>query len=219
MRALLVALVSMGCWGSASSSGAGAPAEPVPPRDQLAPSEPPATEEKRELVAIGDSADPCDGGEADPCSGGEIGGVGGTGTGGIGTGSYGTIGHGSGTGSGYGAGAGRGGLRRAPQVTSGSPTVAGGIDKAIIQRVIRRHLPRIRTCYERQLTKEPALEGRVIVKFAIGPSGDVMTAVASGIHPDIERCIGNAFRAMKFPAPKSAGTVTVSYPLVFRPST
>ena len=114
-------------------------------------------------------------------------GGGGTGWGTIGTGKYGTIGHGSGTGSGYGTGSGRGGMRgrkakRTPQVRIGTASATGDLDKNIIRRYIRRKLPRIRHCYEKQLLVKPDLmAGTVVTQFQISPAGSVQGATAKGM--------------------------------------
>jgi pSer/pThr/pTyr-binding forkhead associated (FHA) protein len=150
-------------------------------------------------------------------------GGGGTGWGTIGTGRYGTIGHGSGTGSGYGTGSGRGGMRgrkaRPPQVRIGNATATGDLDKNIIRRYIRRKLPQIRHCYEKQLLVKPSLAGTVVTQFQISPQGKVQGASASGIgDKGVESCVAGAIRSIQFPKPKGGGFVNVRYPFTFRPA-
>lgn len=149
-------------------------------------------------------------------------GGGGTGWGTIGTGRYGTIGHGSGTGSGYGVGSGKGGMRGrtavAPQVRIGNATATGDLDKNIIRRYIRRQLPRIKYCYEKQLLVKPGLSGDVITQFQISPQGSVLNATASGVHPDVSNCVADVVKSIVFPKPKGGGLVQVKYPFTFRPS-
>jgi len=150
-------------------------------------------------------------------------GGGGTGWGTIGTGRYGTIGHGSGTGSGYGTGSGRGGMRgrkaRPPQVRIGNATATGDLDKNIIRRYIRRKLPQIRHCYEKQLLVKPSLAGTVVTQFQISPQGKVQGATASGLgDKSVENCVATAIRSIQFPKPKGGGFVNVRYPFTFRPA-
>jgi TonB family protein len=95
-------------------------------------------------------------------------------------------------------------------------TMTAGLDKAIIKRVIRQHVPRIRYCYERQLVQDPALAGRVMIDFTIDANGRVSAATAQGFHAEIERCLVDALRAMQFPPPHGGGSVRVSYPFLFR---
>lgn len=150
--------------------------------------------------------------------GGLLGG-GGEGEGTIGTGRYGTIGHGSGTASGYGAGGGRGGMRGrhavVPAVRVGQPTVQGELDKAIIRRYIRRSLPRLRYCYERELLAQPDLRGTVETQFTILSTGRVSDVTADGVAPAVSRCVAGVLASIQFPQAQNAGLVRVRYPFAF----
>ena len=150
-------------------------------------------------------------------------GGGGTGWGTIGTGKYGLIGHGSGTGSGYGTGSGKGGMRGrkagAPQIRIGNASATGDLDKNIIRRYIRRKLPRIRYCYEKELIVKPSLTGTVVTQFQISPQGVVQGATAAGMgDKGVEDCVAEAIRSIQFPKPKGGGFVNVRYPFIFQPA-
>jgi len=149
-------------------------------------------------------------------------GGGGTGWGTIGSGRYGTIGHGSGTGEGYGTGKGRGGLsgRRSvtPQVNIGNATATGDLDKNIIRRYIRRQLPRIKYCYEKQLLVNQGLQGTVVTNFTITGGGNVMGSKAAGVDPEVAQCVADVISGIQFPKPKGGGLVQVRYPFNFRPT-
>jgi len=150
-------------------------------------------------------------------------GGGGTGWGTIGTGNYGTIGHGSGTGSGYGSGSGKGGMRgrkaKPPQVRIGNVSATGDLDKNIIRRYIRRKLPRIRHCYEKELLVKPGLSGTVVTQFQISPAGSVQGANAKGIgNSNVESCVAAAIKSIQFPKPERGGYVNVRYPFTFQPA-
>jgi hypothetical protein len=133
---------------------------------------------------------------------------------GIGLGTVGAIGHGS---SGFGGGQGRSG-RSYPLVKPGSSSTNGALDKDIIRRTIRLRMSEFRSCYEKQLQREPDLNGKVVAKFTIGRSGHVVhTTIATGMQPDVDACIKRVFTRMVFPKPTNDGVVTVSYPLVFSP--
>jgi outer membrane biosynthesis protein TonB len=73
-------------------------------------------------------------------------------------------------------------------------------------------------CYERGLTRNPNLEGRVTARFVIGRDGAVSNVSASGDLPDAEvsSCVASAFYGISFPSPES-GIVTVSYPILLTP--
>lgn len=107
-----------------------------------------------------------------------------------------------------------------PKVMPGKPIVMGGIDKSIIQRVIRRHRNQVRYCYERQLQKTPALKGKVKLKLVIRPDGNVaaVQVVDSTLKSEpVESCLMAKAKRWVFPASKSAGMVVVTYPFIFEP--
>jgi hypothetical protein len=150
-------------------------------------------------------------------------GGGGTGWGTIGRGNFGLIGHGSGTGSGYGSGSGRGGMRgrkaSAPQIRIGNASATGDLDKNIIRRYIRRKLPQIRHCYEKELLVKTSLSGTVVVQFQISPGGAVQGASAAGMGDStVESCVAGAIKSIQFPKPKGGGYVNVRYPFIFQPA-
>lgn len=152
-------------------------------------------------------------------------GGGGTGEGTIGLGNLGTIGKGGGGGSGSGYGRGAGGLggRRAtaPEVVPGTAEVRGSLDKEIIRRIIRRHLNEVKFCYERELVKNSALSGRVMIQFTISGTGAVVaSAVQSSTmnNPTVEMCIAQSVRRWEFPKPQGGGIVVVTYPFVLKAS-
>jgi hypothetical protein len=95
----------------------------------------------------------------------------------------------------------------------------GRLPPEIIQRIVRMNDGRYRACYERGLRTNPALAGRVTVKFVVDRTGAVALATDGGSDiPDesVRRCVIAAFGSLTFPAPDS-GTVTVAYPIVFSP--
>ncbi|MFO0692269.1 MAG: AgmX/PglI C-terminal domain-containing protein [Polyangiales bacterium] len=103
-----------------------------------------------------------------------------------------------------------------PSVTPvGEGDTVGSIPQDAIRRVVRRHLPEIRFCYEQALESRPDLEGRVTTSFVIGSTGTVSFAqVASSSlgSAAAEQCIASAVRRWTFPAPTDGGIVRVSYP-------
>jgi TonB family protein len=137
--------------------------------------------------------------------------VGGIGTGGKGGG---TGGYKSGSGLGTGAtGNGEVGLEDSESV------IEGGLDREVIAAVIREHLGQIRYCYERQLSANPDLYGKVKVRFTISGDGGVdsqsvaQTTLKSAM---VEECILRRIATWKFPTPKGGTKVLVSYPFLFK---
>ena len=85
-----------------------------------------------------------------------------------------------------------------------------------IQRVVRRHKPEVRFCYEQALVSRPDLEGRVAVRFIVQPDGHVSTSVTQNqtIGSDrVSECVTNAVTRWGFP--QSEGITAVTYPFVF----
>lgn len=134
---------------------------------------------------------------------------GGTGWGTIGTGRYGTIGHGSGNG-------GMRGRKVTPSVNIGNATATGDLDRNIIRRYIRRTLPQIRYCYEKELVAKPSLAGTVTAEFTIGIDGEVAASKAAGMDAVVATCIADAIKGIRFPKPRGGGVVHVRYPFTFR---
>lgn len=147
----------------------------------------------------------------------------GSGLGGGGTaeglGGLGTKGRGSGA-SGYGQGGGYYGQKGggSPGVGAGDPIILGALDKSIIDRIVKKHLPQIRYCYQKELNKNPKLFGKMVVKFVIAKDGSVSsstTKTSTMNNPIVENCVHSRFMRMRFPSPKGGGIVIVSYPFVF----
>jgi TonB family protein len=146
-------------------------------------------------------------------------GGGGTGSG-IGLGGMGTIGHGSGSGSGFGSGGGRlggAGKTTPPRVRMGAISSDAGLDKVIIQGIVRSRYGAMRLCYEQRLAKDPKLAGKVVVAFVIAADGTVSSAKAAESTGDqpLDDCVVKVFGAMSFPKPNGGGMVKVKYPIVF----
>ena len=105
-----------------------------------------------------------------------------------------------------------------PKVTPGSAEIKGSLDKTVIQRVIRRHVNRIRHCYEKNLQVSPSLAGKITVRMVIGIDGKVTSAEAAEDTlgwPETTKCVLLAIRRIRFPKPEGGGIVIVVYPFVF----
>ena len=97
--------------------------------------------------------------------------------------------------------------------------VEGGLDKDVIARVIAGQLGQIRYCYERQLSANPDLYGKVLVKFTIGAAGSVLSQTigsSSLNNAMVEGCILRRVAAWQFPLPKGGTNVLVTYPFLFK---
>jgi TonB family protein len=105
-------------------------------------------------------------------------------------------------------------------VTTGRVSVSGGaLDRAIIKKHITRQKGSVVYCYKKAVQSTPDLEGEVIVRFTISPTGKVMRPgikKSSLGSSSAESCIVSRLARWRFPAPKNGGAVAVSYPFVFR---
>lgn len=108
-----------------------------------------------------------------------------------------------------------------PGTAPGQPVVLGALSKDAIDAEIKKHLAQIRYCYQRELTAQPDLSGKLVVKFVISKDGTISSASVKETtlnHPDLEACVVGRIQAMTFPEPKGGGIVIVSYPFLFRPA-
>lgn len=97
--------------------------------------------------------------------------------------------------------------------------ITGGLDREVIAQYIKSQLGQILYCYERQLSANPDLFGKVAVKFTIGPSGAVEQQLIGDTtlkNKTVEGCILNRVAAWKFPQPQGGTRVLVTYPFLFK---
>lgn len=105
-----------------------------------------------------------------------------------------------------------------PEVFRGDPVIDGGLDREIIQRVVRQHRRGIKACYEAELTRDRTLAGEVKVKFTVAPTGRVISAIVDRTslkNAAVESCMTSRIRRWIFPEPKGGQMVIVKYPFRF----
>lgn len=105
-------------------------------------------------------------------------------------------------------------------ITPQPPELVGGLDREIIRRVVRSHRRVIRFCYEAQLQKDPRIQGEVLAKFTILPTGRVLSSVSARStlkNAAVEACLHSSIKRWVFPEPNGGGTVVVRYPFRFTP--
>ncbi len=106
-----------------------------------------------------------------------------------------------------------------PRGQGGCVAIKGELGKAIIRRVVRRHITEVRYCYARELQARPGLHGRVVVRFVITGAGTVASSTTEASTLDsarVERCVTRAVRRWRFPSSDHANITIVSYPFVFQ---
>lgn len=97
--------------------------------------------------------------------------------------------------------------------------VEGGLDPEVIAQFIRARLGEILYCYERQLSINPALYGKVTTQFLIGSGGQVEIARVTQTslkNASVESCVTQRIQKWKFPTPKGGSQVSVTYPFLFK---
>ena len=97
--------------------------------------------------------------------------------------------------------------------------IVGGLDREIIAQYIRSQLGQILYCYERQLSANPDLYGKVAIKFTIAGDGTVETQRISDTtlkNATVEGCILQKVAKWKFPTPEGGTKVLVTYPFLFK---
>ena len=109
-------------------------------------------------------------------------------------------------------------------ITTALPEVSGESSslqersQSAIQKTVSSESRRLKRLYEEWLKRDPALSGRLTVKFVILPSGAVsnVSAVKSTTgNAEFDEMVLRYIRRWQFPAVEGAGPVEVVYPFVF----
>jgi TonB family protein len=105
-------------------------------------------------------------------------------------------------------------------VASASCGVCSGEPNPALPGALGGKAGQSRACYEKALSSNATLSGRMTVSIKINQQGSVCSAqVKSDMNnPLVENCVLQNFRAATFPAPKG-GCVDASVPLYFKPKT
>lgn len=100
------------------------------------------------------------------------------------------------------------------------PHTANHAPLEVIQRPVQARLHCLRRCYEEGVARNPALAGRVVIRFVIEEGTEtpkLVTLDDSDLLDDaVVSCLVNEFKALRFPKPQG-GNVTVIYPLTLTP--
>ncbi len=121
----------------------------------------------------------------------------------------------------HGSGArGSAGTSAPPRVSQGKPPAVNGIDEEILQRILRAHGVYLKTCYQTARHEDPALEGKVTLRFVIDERGRVSSTTVR--HRTLqseamEACVLKHSRRWKFPRPGDGKDVTVTFTAHFSP--
>ncbi len=91
-------------------------------------------------------------------------------------------------------------------------------DDAVLRR-LRGVKRRVQRCYEREVTRDPTLEGRVDVELEVHPAGNTSARVTNdGVGSRrLAECITGAASSIRFPEGPDGGSVRYSFPFLFAP--
>jgi hypothetical protein len=95
----------------------------------------------------------------------------------------------------------------------------GVLEKHEIELVLKQRMSLFMRCYQRELQRNPELQGTVVVRFVIGRDGGIRHSHlrATSLHNSVvEACVVDEVDATRFPRP-TGGSVVVSYPFNFQP--
>lgn len=100
------------------------------------------------------------------------------------------------------------------------PPAPAGEEKKLIGEYIISHTSDVRDCYEKRLEQRKTLQGKLVARFDIGPSGRVIGATADGIgDAELVACVVQAVRKWEFEKPESGGKLRIAFPFKLTPST
>lgn len=90
----------------------------------------------------------------------------------------------------------------------------------MIRNTVRRNIRDVRDCYSAGLARDPALRGRVQIRFTIEGDGSVCASVITNDtvpDPEVGRCIAGKSMDWRFSPPASGGRIVVTYPFILEP--
>src|SRR6267143_1805243 len=110
-------------------------------------------------------------------------------------------------------------LCAAARADDAAPPAPSGDERRLIGDYIRNQTREIRDCYEKRLQERKTLQGKLLARFDIGPSGQVIGASAEGMGDrELSVCVVKVVRGWEFDKPQSGGKLRVGYPWVFTPT-
>ena len=98
------------------------------------------------------------------------------------------------------------------------PPPPQGEEKKLIGEYIVSHTDDVRDCYQKRLVERPTLQGKLIARFDVGPSGRVIGATGDGIgDAQLVACVVTAIRKWEFEKPLSGGKLRIAFPFKLTP--
>ena len=98
------------------------------------------------------------------------------------------------------------------------PPPPQGDEKKMIGEYIVSHADDVRECYQKRVQERPTLQGKLVARFDIGPSGRVIGATADGIgDAQLVACVVAAVRKWEFEKPVAGGKLRIAFPFKLTP--
>jgi TonB family protein len=103
-------------------------------------------------------------------------------------------------------------------VDSGSTALGGRLTQQDIADILSKNAGLFNDCYTIGAGKSQSFTGVVTVKATLGPSGNVTVAEvvkSTAKNQKVDTCVVQAFKKIKFPAPRDGGTSVITFPMEF----
>ena len=107
------------------------------------------------------------------------------------------------------------------RVVLGKVTVEGGLDAAVVTRLVKLYESQVKYCYSLELVKKDGLAGTVTVTTTIDASGTVTDAKVTAstlANAKVEGCITERLLRWRFPKTANGGVARLTLPWTFAPS-
>ena len=87
------------------------------------------------------------------------------------------------------------------------------------RRRLRGVRQRVQRCYEREVTRDPTLAGRIDVELEVHPAGTTTSRITQNGTGSrrLGECITAAASSLRFPEGPEGGSVRYAFPFVFTP--
>jgi hypothetical protein len=102
--------------------------------------------------------------------------------------------------------------RISTKVVLKTSVTAGKLDPTTAGKVMRRRQGAMRACYQAELTRNPAVAGRLIITLVVAKNGRVTSVNVSGSKPlmgKVASCVRARVKRYRFPSTTDAGTSKV----------
>jgi TonB family protein len=104
-------------------------------------------------------------------------------------------------------------------VDSKEPLTGGTLTQEDVRKILEKSGDLFGDCYTIGAgSKTKEFIATVRIKATLGPSGAVNAAQVVGStakNPKVDACVSQAFKKIKFPAPKNGGTSVITFPIQF----